>query len=1106
MKNLLFTIFAVCCSVTAWSNNIVFADANVKTLCVANWDTNGDGELSEEEAAAVTSLGEVFKGNTTITSFDELSYFTGLTTISSQAFFNCTALASISFGVNVNTIEYQAFFNCISLEGITIPSTINTLAKNCFQDCSGILNVIIPASVTSIGSGAFSGCTSLQSIVVNQENPIYDSRNNCNGIIETVSNKFIVGCKASSIPEGITVIAEDAFGACYPLTSIVIPSSVESIERIAFDRCVNLSSVIIKATTPPVMTSNAFGQISDDAILYVPSGCKTAYEASTYWAVFDITEEIENVDEQGVVYSLATDENNNLCYEVSGITENHATDITIKNTIEGLPVSRIKEYAFNSCILGDVVIPGNVKTIEYGAFHFSELNSLTLCEGVTNIKGNLFNEPQNHPYGGLASRSIILPASLTNLGHGAFSCFIDYIQVAEGNPVYDSRDNCNCVIETATNKLIYGIKNTTIPETVTAIGDKAFAEAREMGDVVIPGTVKTIGDDAFEACVLTSLTLCEGITSITGGLFGAYGVFESRSIVIPASLTNVGFFGWLQGYDYIQVSEGNPVYDSRNNCNGVIETASNTLIFANKNTIIPETVTAIRTGAYQGWMNGADVVIPGNVKTIGWRAFHACNLKSLTLCEGITNIESGAFDATLESRKIVLPASLISIGDYALPEIGVLTVKSESPLIIGEQTFPNRSNIILYVPNGTKDTYLHAEYWQDFKDIVEGDGLNVQTLALRELPVMTYGDAAYELPETTTESLTLTWVVGDAAVAEVSGNVLTIKGAGTTTVTATQAGNDEYEAFSREFTLTVSKAALTITANDCTKEEGEENPELTVSYDGFVYDDDASSLITQPTITTTATTESPAGTYPITVSGATFSNYEITYVDGTLTVTEKPADLSNRMYAEDVSACRGGKVVLPIVLQNTDDVQSFQFDLTLPEGVTVATNGNNQLLAALTDRAAAQHSLSCSLLNNGDYRFIVSQSLTHELFSGNDGAVANITLSIAPNVSPDTYQISMKNIELTLYQQGSNVAVEPAGNNSVLTVNAKQAGDANGDGKPSVTDIAVTVDIILANGYDEGADANSDGKVTVTDIAIIVDLILARPATSRQTNIKLDPQ
>ena len=91
---------------------IQFADANVKAICVANWDTNGDGELSKPEAAAVTSLGQVFIEKT-ITSFNELQYFTGLTSIENSAFSRCSGLTSVTIPTNVTSIGSLAFYGCI---------------------------------------------------------------------------------------------------------------------------------------------------------------------------------------------------------------------------------------------------------------------------------------------------------------------------------------------------------------------------------------------------------------------------------------------------------------------------------------------------------------------------------------------------------------------------------------------------------------------------------------------------------------------------------------------------------------------------------------------------------------------------------------------------------------------------------------------------------------------------------------------------------------------------------------------------------------------------------------------------------------------------------
>ena len=128
---------------------ITFADEQVKALCVANWDTNGDGELDMSEAASVTDLGQVFNGKTDITSFDELQYFTGLTNIGGYAFKGCTNLTSIEF-----------------------PNSITSILAYAFQDCTALTSVYIGNSVTNIGERAFQDCSSLTSVVVNISSPL----------------------------------------------------------------------------------------------------------------------------------------------------------------------------------------------------------------------------------------------------------------------------------------------------------------------------------------------------------------------------------------------------------------------------------------------------------------------------------------------------------------------------------------------------------------------------------------------------------------------------------------------------------------------------------------------------------------------------------------------------------------------------------------------------------------------------------------------------------------------------------------------------------------------------------------------------------------------
>ena len=223
---------------------IVFADAYVKAICVENWDTNGDGELSYDEAAAVTDLGQAFAWNSVITCFEELQYFTGLTSIGPTAFICCTSLFEIVIPENVTSIENAAFFGCTELASLIIPNSVQTISYAAFQN-SGLISLTIPKSVTLLESELFVGCNNLTVLIVEEGNPTYDSRNNCNAIIETASNKLLMGCKSSIIHKSVTEISEFAFRCCTELTDITIPDGVTRIEQYAFQGCSALKSIYV---------------------------------------------------------------------------------------------------------------------------------------------------------------------------------------------------------------------------------------------------------------------------------------------------------------------------------------------------------------------------------------------------------------------------------------------------------------------------------------------------------------------------------------------------------------------------------------------------------------------------------------------------------------------------------------------------------------------------------------------------------------------------------------------------------------------------------------------------------------------------------------------
>ena len=219
-------------------------------------------------------------------------------------FSGCYSLTSVTIPNSVTTIGNQAFWECISLTSVTIPNSVTSIGNNAFQYCYGLTSVTIPNSVTSIGEGICEQCTNLTSLNVESGNTVYDSRNDCNAIIETATNTLIQGCKSTVIPNTITMIRESAFyycsgltsiiipnnvttigdfafNGCYNLTSVTIGNSVTTIGNLAFQSCENLSSITIEATTPPTLGNYVFDD-TNNCPIYVPTESVQAYK--TAWS------------------------------------------------------------------------------------------------------------------------------------------------------------------------------------------------------------------------------------------------------------------------------------------------------------------------------------------------------------------------------------------------------------------------------------------------------------------------------------------------------------------------------------------------------------------------------------------------------------------------------------------------------------------------------------------------------------------------------------------------------------------------------------------------------------------------------------------------------
>ena len=415
----------------------------------------------------------------------------------------------------------------------------------------------------------------------------------------------------------------------------------------------------------------------------------------------------------------------------------------------------IIETATNTLKIGfsSTKIPNTVTTIGGGAFEGTTLKSIVIPEGVTLIENEAFKDCKSletvslpnsleriYPFAFRNSNisSISIPAGVKYISEDVFDgCNnLSTITVSNGNTKYDSRDNCNALIETATNTILRGSSSTVIPNTVTSIGSNAF-RGTTLKSIVIPEGVTLIGNRAFGECKsLETVSLPNSLERI-----GYLAFYDSNisSIYIPAGVKDISedVFDGCNNLSTITVSNGNTKYDSRDNCNALIETATNTILQGSSSTVIPNSVTAIGAKAFQG-SKIAKIVIPNSVTAIGEYAFQGSNIAEVVIPNSVTAIEAYTFQGS-KIAKIVIPESVKKIGQLAFLDCNSLTTvvcKSKSVIdISGVPPFFPLSNAILYVPAESVEAYKVANGWSRFS--------NIQPLPFVDINITAAGKTTY---------------------------------------------------------------------------------------------------------------------------------------------------------------------------------------------------------------------------------------------------------------------------------------------------------------------------------------------------------------------------
>lgn len=436
-------------------------------------------------------------------------------------------------GITYKVYGVANFNDCPDVETIILEDGIESISGQAFEGCRSLKEVRLPASFSSIISGIFAGCDSLESIVIDKSNPWLFSPKGSNAIVDRKDSVLVAGCGSTVITSDVKSIGQRAFYACTNLTDIKIPEGVVSIQDESFEGCINLKRLTLPESLRSIGNS-AFRGCTSLASLYIPSGVTDIYGGGNAFAGCTALKDIR------VAKGNKSFDSRDNCNAIIK-TATNTLQVGCKSTVIPSTVRTLCDNSFSGHGLTAIHIPSSVDSIEICTF----LDCPTLVE----------------------------------------------MTVARDNHKYDSRDSCNAIIETATDRLIAGCNTTSIPCSIKRIEAYAMAGVTTPSRLILPYGLEEISSMAFAWCdALRYVYIPSSVTVMGSGIF--LNCKRLTSVVVDACVDEIPELMFGDCPDLSHVTINNKAtkigFYSFWNCSSL------------SRLVLPQTIKDIRVNAFKG--------------------------------------------------------------------------------------------------------------------------------------------------------------------------------------------------------------------------------------------------------------------------------------------------------------------------------------------------------------------------------------------------------------------------------------------------------------------------------------------------------------------------